>query len=100
MANIINFQEYVDAENQERKRIKKLSTLTAKKDAMLELLCTIDDCVGASLLTKQVNEFNQVAVKENIIDGGLLDIFASSVQQYIDDIDYEIFALENTDYEN
>ena len=98
MRNIINFRAYVEAQNEERKRIKKLSVLSSQKESMLNLLQAIDDCLGASLLTKQINEHNQIVGKENPIEGRLLDVLISSVEQCVDDVDCEILELENANY--
>lgn len=94
MAAIINFQAYVNAKIEEKLRIKKILMLSSKRDSILGLQHNLNNCIGASFVTKQFGELNQIVGKENVIESDLLDIIMSSVKKYEEDIQNEIRELE------
>ncbi|MCR2051051.1 hypothetical protein NSB25_27935 [Acetatifactor muris] len=95
MADIINFQAYVNANDKEKKRIKKILMLSTKKDYILGLLHNLNNSIEISLITKNFTELNQVISRENTIGNDLLDIIIAAIEQYGEDIQHEIVNLEN-----
>lgn len=95
MDNIINFQAYVNAKDEEKKMIKQISMLSTKRDCALELLHNINNSIGISLVTKNFSELNQVIARENNIGKDLLNIIVAAIEQYKEDIQHEIDDLEN-----
>ena len=95
MADIINFQAYVNANDKEKKRIKKILMLSTKKDYILGLLHNLNNSIETSLITKNFTELNQVISRENTIGNDLLDIIIAAIEQYGEDIQHEIVNLEN-----
>lgn len=82
MADIIKFSEYVNAREEEKKRIKQVSILSTKSQNIEGLLHNIDSSIGGSLLTKHIGEMNQVVGKENILDPATLDVIINSLKDY------------------
>lgn len=94
MAVIINFQAYVNAKDEEKRRIKRVSFLVSKRQNISGLLHTIDDCLGCSFVTKHIGELNQIVGKEHIIDNDLMNVIIAAIKSYDCDIKTEIDKLE------
>lgn len=94
MADIINFQAYVNAESEEKLRIKKVSMLSSKREYISGLLHSIENCIGVSLVTKHFGEADQIVGRESVIESGLLEAVVSSIRKYEEDIQNEIKELE------
>lgn len=97
MATVINYQKYVNAKEEEKKRIKQISTLSTKSKNIEGLLHNIDNCVGCSFVTKHFGEMNQIIGKENIIDPATLDVIISSLKAYNAKIHEQIKELNSYD---
>lgn len=82
MADIIKFQEYVNAKDEEKKRIKQISILSTKSKNIEGLLHNIASSVGCSFVTKHFGEMSQIVGKENILDSATLDVIINSLKDY------------------
>lgn len=71
MATVINFQEYVNAKEEEKRRLKRISSLMSRKEYMQKLAYSIKDSIGCSFITKDMGEMNQVIGREHILDDDL-----------------------------
>lgn len=91
--NIIKFQEYINAKEEEKKRIKQVSVLFAKSKNIEGILHSISNSVGCSFVTKHFNELNQIVGKENIIDDELLNVIINSLNDYNININERIKGL-------
>ena len=97
MADIIKFQEYVNARDEEKKRIKHVSILSTKSKNIEGLLHNICNSVGCSLVTRHIGEMNQIVGKENIIDCDILDVIIGSLKDYNGKIREQINELNSHD---
>ena len=95
MADIIIFQAYVNAKDEEKKRIKKISMLSSKRDSLLRLLNSINNSIEISMVKKCFGELNQIVGKENIIDNDLQRVIITAIEQYKEGIQHKISELEN-----
>ena len=93
MAVIINFQQYVNAKDEEKRRIKQVSLLSTKSKNIEGLLHNISNSVGCSLVTRHFGEMNQIVGKENIIDSVMLDVIINSLKDYNNKICEQINEL-------
>lgn len=82
MATVISYQKYVNAKEEEKKRIKQVSTLATKSKNIEGLLHNIDNCVGCSFVTKHFGEMNQIVGKENMLDSATLDMIINALKDY------------------
>lgn len=82
MANIINFQNYVNSNEEEKRRIKKMLVLSTMNKNIEGLLYNIKDSVGCSFVTKHVGEMNQIIGKENMLDSNMIDVIVESLSAY------------------
>ena len=73
IGEIINFQQYVNAKEEEKKRIRRVSTLSNRCSNIDGILHSMSDSLGVSLVTKHFGELNQIVGKEHIIDDGLYE---------------------------
>lgn len=95
MADIINFQAYVNAKDEEKKRIKRISMLSTKRDFIVGVLHNINNSIEVSLMTKHFGELNQIVTKHNIIGYDLMEVIIATIEQYDAEIQREIIDLEN-----
>lgn len=95
MADIIKFQEYVGSNEEEKKRIKKVSVLSSKSKNIEDLLYCIKNSVSCSFVTRHFGERNQIVGKENIIDSDILDVIINSLDDYYNDICGQIRELNS-----
>lgn len=93
MTDIIKFQEYVNAKDEEKKRIKQISILSTKSKNIKGLLHNIDTSVGCSFVTRHFGEMNQIVGKESIIDPATLDVIIVSLKDYYNKICEQIKEL-------
>ncbi len=56
MATVINFQEYVNAKEEEKRRLKRISSLMSRKEYMQKLAYSIKDSIGCSFITKDMGK--------------------------------------------
>lgn len=95
MADIIKFQEYVNAKEEEKKRIKNVSILSTKSKSIEGLLHNIENSVGCSFVTRHFGEMNQVVGKENMIDSDILNVIINSLKDYNANIGEQISKLNS-----
>lgn len=100
MADIIKFQQYVNAKDEEKRRIKQISLLSTKSKNIEGLLHNISDSVECSLVTRHFGEMNQIVWKENIIDSVMLDIIINSLKDYNSKICEQIKELNDYVHKN
>lgn len=93
MADIINFKQYVDAKDEEKRRIKQVSILSTMNKNVEGLIHNISNSVGCSFVTKHFGELNQIFEKENMIDSAMLNIIIVSLREYNNNIQAQIKEL-------
>ena len=93
IGEVINFQRYVNAKEDEKRRIKTISVLNNRLSAINAILNSIDDCIGVSLVTKYFGESNEIVGKEHIIDNSMCQIIVSSILDYKETIKNTIEEL-------
>ncbi len=82
MATVINFQEYVNAKEEEKRRLKRISSLMSRKEYMQKLAYSIKDSIGCSFITKDMGEMNQVIGREHILDDDLRRMVMEAIRQH------------------
>lgn len=95
MADIIKFQEYVNARDEEKKRIKQVSMFSTKSKNIECLLHNIGNSVSCSFVTRHFGEMNQIVGKENIIDPDILGVIIDSLKDYNSKIQEQINELNS-----
>ena len=93
IGEIINFQQYVNAKEEEQKRIRRVSALSNRCTIIDGILHSISDSLGVSLVTKHFGELNQIVGKEHIIDDGLYDVIVNALSDYKKSLRDEIEEL-------
>ena len=93
IGEIINFQQYVNAKEEEQKRIRRVSALSNRCASIDGILHSMSDSIGVSLVTKHFGELNQIVGKEHIIDDGLYDVIVNALSDYKKSLKDEIEAL-------
>ena len=93
MATVINFQEYVNAKEEEKRRLKRISSLMSRKEYMQKLAYSIKDFIGCSFITKDMGEMNQVIGREHILDDDLRRIVMEAIRQHNIKVQEEIEEL-------
>ena len=93
IAEIIDFQRYVNAKEEEKKRIRRVSALSNRCASIDGILHSMGDSLGVSLVTKHFGELNQIVGKEHIIDDGLYDVIVNALSDYKKSLKDEIEAL-------
>ena len=93
IGEIINFQQYVNAKEEEQKRIRRVSALSNRCASIDGILHSMSDSLGVSLVTKHFGELNQIVGKEHIIDDGLYDMIVNALSDYKKSLKDEIEAL-------
>ena len=93
IGEIINFQQYVNAKEEEKKRIRRVSTLSNRCASIDGILHSMSDSVGVSLVTKHFGELNQIVGKEHIVDDGLYDVIVNALSDYKKSLKDEIEEL-------
>lgn len=96
IGEIINFQQYVNAKEEEQKRIKRVSALSNRCASIDGILHSMSDSIGVSFVTKHFGELNQIVGKEHIIDDGLYDVIVSALSNYKKSLRDEIEELNNS----
>ena len=96
IGEIINFQQYVNAKEEEQKRIRRVSTLSNRCVSIDVILHSMGDSLGVSLVTKHFGELNQIVGKEHIIDDGLYDVIVNALSDYKKSLRDEIEKLNNS----
>ena len=96
IGEIINFQQYVNAKEEEKKRIRRVSTLSNRCASIDGILHSMSDSLGVSLVTKHFGELNQIVGKEHIIDDGLYDVIVNVLSDYKKSLRDEIEKLNNS----
>lgn len=96
IGEIINFQQYVNAKEEEQKRIRRVSALSNRCASIDGILHSMSDSVGVSLVTKHFGELNQIVGKEHIIDDGLYDVIVNALSDYKKSLKDKIEALNKT----
>lgn len=97
IGEIINFQQYVNAKEKEKKRIRRVSALSNRCASIDGILHSISDSIGVSFVTKHFVELNQIVGKEQIIDDGLYDVIVNALSDYKKSLRDEIEKLNNSD---
>ena len=97
MADIIKFQQYVNAKDEEKRRIKQVSLLSTKSKNIEGLLHNISNSVGCSFVTKHFGEMNQIVGKENILDPAMLEAIINFLKDYNSKICEQIKELSGYD---
>ena len=82
IGEIINFQQYVNAKEEEKRRIRRVSDLSNRCANIDGILHSMNDSLGASIVTKHFGEMNQIVGKEHIIDDGLYDVIVNALSDY------------------
>ena len=93
MADIINFQKYVNAEDEKKKCIRQASILLSKRKDIEVLLHNIDNSIECSIITRHIGEMSQIVGKENLIDPATLDVITNSLKDYKNKICEQINEL-------
>ena len=93
MATVINFQEYVNAKEEEKRRLKRISSLMSRKEYMQKLAYSIKDSIGCSFITKDMGEMNQVIGREHILDDDLRRMVMEAIRQHNIKVQEEIEEL-------
>ena len=93
IGEIINFQQYVNAKEEEKKRIRRVSALSNRCSSIDGILHSMSDSLGVSFVTKHFGELNQIVGKEHIIDDGLYDVIVNALSDYKKSLKDEIEAL-------
>lgn len=93
IGEIINFQQYVNAKEEEQKRIRRVSSLSNRCASIDGILHSMSDSVGVSFVTKHFGEMNQIVGKEHIIDDGLYDVVVNALSDYKKSLRDEIEEL-------
>lgn len=93
MAEIINFQQYKNIKEEEKKRLKLVSTLSNRCANIDGLLHSMNDSIGVSFVTKHFGEMNQIVGKEHLIDDALYDVIVNSLSDYKKSLNDEIVEL-------
>ena len=93
IGEIINFQQYVNAKEEEQKRIRRVSALSNRCASIDGILHSMSDSLGVSLVTKHFGELNQIVGKEHIIDDGLYDVIVNALSDYKKSLKDEIEVL-------
>lgn len=93
IGEIINFQQYVNAKEEEQKRIRRVSALSNRCASIDGILHSMSDSLGVSLVTKHFGELNQIIGKEHIIDDGLYDVIVNALSDYKKSLKDEIEEL-------
>ena len=96
IGEIINFQNYVNVKEEEKRRIKRVSALSNRCTNIDGILHSMSDGVGVSFLTKHFGEMNQIVGKEHIIDDGLYDVIVNALSDYKKSLKDEIEKLNNS----
>lgn len=97
IGEIINFQRYVNAKEEEQKRIKTVSALSNRCASIDGILHSMSDSLGVSFVTKHFGEMNQIVGKEHIIDDGLYDVVVKALSDYKKSLKDEIEKLNKCD---
>lgn len=97
IGEIINFQQYVNAKEEEQKRIKRVSALSNRCASIDGILHSMSDSIGGSFVTKHFGEMNQIVGKEHIIDDGLYDVIVNALSDYKKSLRDEIEKLNSSD---
>ena len=93
IGEIINFKQYVNAKEEEQKRIRRVSALLNRCASIDGILHSMSDSIGVSFVTKHFGELNQIVGKEHIIDDGLYDVIVNALSDYKKSLKDEIEAL-------
>ncbi len=97
IGEIINFQQYVNAKEEEQKRIRRVSALSNRCVSIDGILHSMSDSVGVSFVTKHFGELNQIVGKEHIIDDGLYDVIVNALSDYKKCLRDEIEKFNSSD---
>ena len=93
MAEIIDFQQYKNMKEEEKKRLKLVSTLSNRCDNIDDLLHSINDSIGVSFVTKHFGEMNQIVGREYLIDDALYDVVVNALSDYKKSLNDKIVEL-------
>ena len=93
IGEIINFQNYVNAKEEEKRRIRGVYALSNQCANIDGILHSMSDSLGVSFVTKHFNEINQIVGKEYIIDDGLYDVIVNALSDYKKSLKDEIEEL-------
>lgn len=96
IGEIINFQQYVNAKEEDKKRIRRFSALSNRCASIDGILHSMSNSLGVSLVTKHFGELNQIVGKEHIIDDGLYDVIVNALSDYKKSLKDEIEKLNNS----
>ena len=97
IGEIINFQNYVNAKEKEKRRIKRVYALSNRCANIDGILHSMSDNLGVSIVTKHFGEMNQIVGKEHIIDDGLYDVIVNALSDYKKSLKDEIEELNKSD---
>ena len=97
IGEIINFQNYVNVKEEEKRRIKRVSALSNRCANIDGILHSMSDSIGVSFVTKHFGEMNQIVGKEHIIDDGLYDVIVNALSDYKKSLGDEIEKLNSSD---
>lgn len=93
MTEIINFQQYKNMKDEEKQRLKLISTLSDKCTNIDILLHSLCDSIGISFVTKHFQEGNQIVSKEHYLDDDLCNIIGDALFDYKKSLTDEIIKL-------
>lgn len=93
MAEIINFQNWVNMKQEERDRLKKISVLSNMSALVDGIIHNIYDSVGVSIVTKYFNEVNQLVGREHALDSEILNAIVEALITYKDSLCEKIEEL-------
>ena len=97
IGEIINFQQYVNAREEEKERIRMVSVLSNRCANIDGILHGMSDSLGVSFVTKHFGEMNQIVGKEHIIDDALYDVIVNALSDYKKSLIDEIEKLNKYD---
>ncbi len=96
MAEIINFQQYKNMKEEEKKRLKLVSALSNRCSNIDGLLHSMNDSIGVSFVTKHFGDMNQIVGKEHLIDDALYDVIVNALSDYKKSLNDEIVELNKS----
>lgn len=97
IGDIINFQQYTNAKEEEQKRIRRVSSLSNRCANIDGILHSMSDSLGVSLVTKHFNELNQIIGKEHVIDKELNSVVVNTLSDYKKSLKDKIEKLNKCD---
>lgn len=95
MAQIINFTEYKNSKEEEKKRIKERLALSRKYDTLCGVIHKLQSSIGTTFLTRKIDEYGQVKGEEIIIEDYVMEAIHTALENMLDDVKSEINGMQS-----